>query len=146
MSVRGVALLPSLLLPAPPGSLLPCFCQSPCHHWDGGLYPCILDPLRHGLCCAGRGTVVGKPGSHRHLYHVEFCKVHRFQHCEWARGQGHGCPGGLRGRVPSPTAAIAHLPVAVGASAVRRPESCALLPLLLLGSLTSPVFLFFLIV
>lgn len=79
----------SLLLPAPPGSLLPCFYQSPCHHWDGGLYPCILDPLRHGLGCAGRGTVVGKPGSYRHLYHVEFCKVHRLQHCEWARGQGH---------------------------------------------------------
>lgn len=79
---------------------------------------CVLDPLRPGFQCRGRGTE-----THRHICHIKFCKVHSLQH------------DGLRERIPSLNAATAQLPVTVGASVVRRAESRVLVPLLLLGSL-----------
>ena len=51
------------------------------------------------------------------------------------KGWGHEYLNQWRNSVPGPIAAAAQLPVAMGASAVGRPESCVPLPLLLLGSL-----------
>ena len=68
----------SLSILVPPGSLLPCFCQSCCYHWDWGLFPCVWYPPSHktpfclgralvgrcgtGVCCAGASTLWGFVG------------------------------------------------------------------------------------
>ena len=63
------------------GSFLTCFCQRLCCPWDGGLFPCIWNPLRHRLCCRGRETEREEPGLCRHLYHIRCCKVQGLCHC-----------------------------------------------------------------
>lgn len=67
--------MPSFLLLASLGWLLPCLCQSHCHHWDGGIFTCVWDPLIHRLHDGGRG-------SWGHICASLFCcKFHKLCYC-----------------------------------------------------------------
>lgn len=80
----------SLSLLVPPGSLLPCFCQSSCCHWDCGIFPCVQDPLSHRLREGHKGCVWNRGRSCRCLYNV--IRFTRFCHCGWRTWRwGGGC-------------------------------------------------------
>ena len=72
---------------APPGSLLPCFCQSCCYHWDWGRFLYVWYPPSHKtplLFGEGLGGEVWNWGLLRRCpYLVWFHRVHALYRHRW---------------------------------------------------------------